>query len=83
MSCHSFNVIYSNTDGIKFPDLIHAGKPEPDTDVPQAGTAHCTAYDFFSQHTESIHTLMWALSGRGLAKNFRQVEGFGVHTYVL
>ncbi|CEP07767.1 hypothetical protein [Parasitella parasitica] len=68
-------------DAIKFPDLIHAGKPEPDKEVPQAGTAHCTSYDFFSQHTESIHTVMWALSGRGLVKSFRQVEGFGVHTF--
>lgn len=69
-------------DPMKFPDLIHAAKPEPDKEVPQAATAHCTSYDFFSQHTESIHTVMWVLSGRGLAKSFRQVEGFGVHTYV-
>ncbi|CAO3629881.1 unnamed protein product [Mucor fragilis] len=68
-------------DAIKFPDLIHAGKPEPDREVPQAGTAHCTSYDFFAEHTESIHTVMWALSGRGLVKSFRQVEGFGVHTF--
>ncbi|KAI8642540.1 catalase-like domain-containing protein [Parasitella parasitica] len=68
-------------DAIKFPDLIHAAKPEPDKEVPQAGTAHCSSYDFFSQHTESIHTVMWALSGRGLVRSFRQVEGFGVHTF--
>ncbi|GAA5794968.1 hypothetical protein HPULCUR_000318 [Helicostylum pulchrum] len=67
-------------DAIKFPDLIHTAKPEPDREVPQGGTSHCTAYDFFSQHTESAHTVMWALSGRGLVKSFRQVEGFGVHT---
>ncbi|KAI9275109.1 catalase-like domain-containing protein [Helicostylum pulchrum] len=70
-------------DAIKFPDLIHAAKPEPDREVPQGGTVHCTAYDFFSQHTESAHTVMWALSGRGLVKSFRQVEGFGVHTFRL
>ncbi|KAI7896134.1 catalase-like domain-containing protein [Mucor mucedo] len=70
-------------DAIKFPDLIHAAKPEPDKEVPQAGTAHCTSYDFFSQHTESMHTVIWALSGRGLVKSFRQVEGFGVHTFRL
>ncbi|KAG1051032.1 hypothetical protein G6F43_006736 [Rhizopus delemar] len=68
-------------DAIKFPDLIHAAKPEPDKEVPQAGTAHSTAYDFFSQHTETIHTVMWALSGRGTPRSFRQVEGFGVHTF--
>ncbi|KAI7900246.1 catalase-like domain-containing protein [Cokeromyces recurvatus] len=70
-------------DAIKFPDLIHATKPEPDREVPQASTAHCTAYDFFSQHTESIHTVMWVLSGRGIIRSFRQVEGFGVHTFRL
>ncbi|KAI8087589.1 catalase-like domain-containing protein [Gilbertella persicaria] len=68
-------------DGIKFPDVIHATKPEPDREVPQASTAHCTSYDFFSQHTESIHTVMWVLSGRGIARSFRQVEGFGTHTF--
>ncbi|KAI9253562.1 catalase-like domain-containing protein [Sporodiniella umbellata] len=70
-------------DAIKFPDLIHAGKGEPDKEVPQAGTAHNTAYDFFSQHTETIHTVLWAISGRGTPRSLRQVEGFGVHTYRL
>ncbi|KAI9359804.1 catalase-like domain-containing protein [Pilaira anomala] len=70
-------------DSIKFPDLVHALKPEPDGEVPQASTAHCTSYDFFSQHTETIHTVMWVLSGRGLVKSFRQVEGFGIHTFRL
>lgn len=60
--------------------MIHAGKPEQNTEVPQAATAHNTAYDFFGQHTETIHTVMWALSGRGTPRSFRQVEGFGVHT---
>lgn len=73
-------LVYLFVDAIKFPDLIHTAKPEPDREVPQGGTSHCTAYDFFSQHTESAHTVMWALSGRGLVKSFRQVEGFGVHT---
>lgn len=67
-------------DGIKFPDLIHAGKPEPDKEVPQAGTAHETAYDFFAEFPETLHTVFWALSGRGIPRSFRQVEGFGVHT---
>ncbi|KAI7900241.1 catalase-like domain-containing protein [Cokeromyces recurvatus] len=68
-------------DAIKFPDLIHAGKPNPNTEVPQAGTAHETAYDFFAEFPESIHTVLWALSGRGIPRSLRQVEGFGVHTY--
>ncbi|KAG0174182.1 hypothetical protein DFQ30_005652 [Apophysomyces sp. BC1015] len=70
-------------DGIKFPDLIHAGKPEPNTEVPQAGTAHQTAYDFFAALPETLHTVFWALSGRGLPRSFRQAEGFGVHTFRL
>ncbi|KAI8096278.1 catalase-like domain-containing protein [Halteromyces radiatus] len=70
-------------DAIKFPDIIHAGKPQPDREIPQAGTAHDTAYDFFSQFPETLHTVLWALSGRGIPTNFRQVEGFGVHTYRL
>ncbi|KAI8383079.1 catalase-like domain-containing protein [Blakeslea trispora] len=70
-------------DGIKFLDIIHAAKPEPDREIPQASTAHCTSYDFFSQHTETIHTLMWVLSGRGIIRSFRQVEGFGVNTFRL
>ncbi|KAI8367504.1 catalase-like domain-containing protein [Radiomyces spectabilis] len=70
-------------DAIKFPDIIHAGKPEPDTETPQAGTAHDTFYDFVSMFPECLHTALWALSGRGVVKSFRQVEGFGVHTFRL
>ncbi|OBZ86206.1 Catalase [Choanephora cucurbitarum] len=68
-------------DAIKFPDLIHAAKPQPDKEVPQAGTAHETAYDFFAEFPESTHTVLWALSGRGIPRSLRQVEGFGVHTF--
>ncbi|KAI8983866.1 catalase-like domain-containing protein [Pilobolus umbonatus] len=70
-------------DAIKFPDLIHAAKPQPSTEVPQAGTAHETAYDFFAAFPESLHTVLWALSGRGIPRSYRQMEGFGVHTYRL
>ncbi|KAI9491016.1 catalase-like domain-containing protein [Zychaea mexicana] len=70
-------------DAMKFPDLIHAGKPEPDTETPQAGTAHETAYDFFAEFPETLHTVFWALSGRGIPNSLRQVEGFGVHTFRL
>lgn len=51
-------------DAIKFPDLIHAVKPRPDNEIPQAATAHDTAWDFFSQQPSSMHTLMWAMSGQ-------------------
>jgi catalase len=67
-------------DPSKFVDLIHAGKPEPDRDIPQAATAHNSTYDFFAQQPETAHTVLWVLSGRGTPKSFRQVEGFGVNT---
>ncbi|KAI7856257.1 catalase-like domain-containing protein [Circinella umbellata] len=70
-------------DAIKFPDLIHAAKMEPNTDTPQAGTAHETSYDFFAEFPETLHTVMWVLSPRGIPPNFRQVEGFGIHTFRL
>ncbi|KAI8141663.1 catalase-like domain-containing protein [Fennellomyces sp. T-0311] len=70
-------------DAIKFPDLIHAAKMEPNTDTPQAGTAHETAYDFFAEFPETLHTVMWVLSPRGIPRSVRQVEGFGIHTFRL
>ncbi|KAF9255095.1 catalase-domain-containing protein [Marasmius fiardii PR-910] len=68
-------------DAIQFPDLIHAVKPRPDNEIPQAATAHDSAYDFFSQNPSTMHTLMWALSGHGIPRSFRHVDGFGVHTF--
>jgi len=70
-------------DGIKFPDLIHAAKPHPDRDIPQAQTAHDTFWDFVSLQPESTHMLMWAMSDRGIPRSFRTMEGFGVHTFRL
>lgn len=70
-------------DAIKFPDLVHAAKPQPQTETPQGGTAHETAYDFFSEFPETLHTVFWALSGRGIPRSLRQIEGFGVHTFRL
>ena len=70
-------------DAIKFPDLIHAVKPEPHNEMPQRGTAHDTFWDFFAQNPESTHTTVWAMSDRGIPKNFRQIEGFGIHTFRL
>jgi hypothetical protein len=52
-------------DAILFPDLIHAVKPKPDREIPQAATAHDSAWDFFSQQPSSLHTLFWAMSGHG------------------
>jgi catalase len=70
-------------DGIKFPDLIHAAKPEPDREIPQAQTAHDTFWDFASLAPESTHMLMWTMSDRGIPRSYRTMEGFGVHTFRL
>lgn len=75
MSIQFITILILLLDAIKLPDLIHAGKPKPDKGVPQAGTAHCTSYDFFSQHTESSHTVIWALYGRGLVKVLDKRKG--------
>ena len=70
-------------DGIKFPDVIHAGKPHPDREIPQAQSAHDTFWDFVSLHTEAQHHTMWNMSDRALPRSFRTMEGFGVHTWRL
>ena len=70
-------------DGIKFPDLIHAAKPEPDLEIPQAQTAHTTFWDFVSMLPESPHMLMWVMSDRAIPRSYRMMEGFGVHTFRL
>ncbi|HWE60873.1 MAG TPA: catalase [Chloroflexota bacterium] len=73
--------IFFIQDAIKFPDLIHAVKPEPHNEMPQAATAHDTAWDFFSLLPESTHMVMWALSDRAIPRSFRMMEGFGIHTF--
>jgi catalase len=70
-------------DGIKFPDVIHAAKPHPDVEIPQAQTAHDTFWDFVSLHTEATHMLMWVMSDRAIPRSYRTMEGFGVHTFRL
>ncbi len=70
-------------DAIKFPDLIHAGKPEPDVEIPQAQSAHNTFWDFISLTPESAHMIMWVMSDRGIPRSYRMMEGFGVHTFRL
>ncbi|OJD12466.1 catalase B [Emergomyces pasteurianus Ep9510] len=70
-------------DAIQFPDLIHAVKPRPDNEIPQAATNHDSAWDFFSQQPSSLHTLLWAMSGHGIPRSFRHVDGWGVHTFRL
>ena len=70
-------------DAIKFTDLIHAAKQEPDRGFPQAQTAHDTFWDFVSLMPESTHMLMWIMSDRAIPRSFRMIEGFGVHTFRL
>lgn len=70
-------------DGIKFPDVIHAGKPHPDREIPQAQSAHDTFWDFVSLHTEAQHHTLWNMSDRGIPRSYRTMEGFGVHTFRL
>jgi catalase len=70
-------------DAIKFPDLIHAVKMEPDRGYPQAASAHDTFWDFVSLMPESMHMLMWAMSDRAIPRSLRMMEGFGIHTFRL
>ncbi len=68
-------------DAMKFPDLIHAVKPEPHHGMPQAASAHDTFWDFISLMPESTHVIMWAMSDRAIPRSYRMMQGFGVHSY--
>jgi catalase len=70
-------------DAIKFPDLVHSVKPEPDRAFPQAASAHDNFWDFISLMPESFHMIMWTMSDRAIPRSFRTMEGFGVHTFRL
>ncbi|MDS9469443.1 catalase [Paracoccus sp. MBLB3053] len=70
-------------DAIKFPDLIHSVKMEADRGFPQAASAHDTFWDFVSLMPESLHTVLWAMSDRGIPRSYRMMEGFGIHTFKL
>jgi len=68
-------------DAMKFPDLVHAVKPEPHNEIPQAASAHDTFWDFISLMPESMHMIMWVMSDRAIPRSFRMMEGFGVHSF--
>ncbi len=70
-------------DAIKFPDMVHAAKPAPDREFPQAQTAHDNFWDFITLTPESMHMIMWVMSDRAIPRSFRFMEGFGVHTFRL
>ncbi|TLD15434.1 uncharacterized protein PgNI_00847 [Pyricularia grisea] len=83
----NFDIVGNNVpvffiqDAIQFPDLVHAVKPSPDKEIPTAATAHDSAWDFFSQQSSSLHALFWAMSGYGIPRSYRHMDGFGVHTF--
>ncbi|GEQ85876.1 catalase [Patiriisocius marinistellae] len=70
-------------DAMKFPDLIHSVKPEPNNEIPQAASAHDTFYDFVTLTTETLHNHIWVMSDRGIPRSLRMMEGFGIHTFRL
>jgi catalase len=70
-------------DGIKFPDVIHAVKPEPRNEMPQGASAHDSFWDFVSLQPETMHHVMWLMSDRAIPRSFRTMQGFGVHTFRL
>ncbi len=70
-------------DAIKFPDVVHAAKPHPDREIPQAQSAHDTFWDFVSLHTEATHHTLFFMGDRGIPRSYRMMEGFGVHTFRL
>lgn len=70
-------------DAMKFPDFVHAVKPEPHNEIPQAQSAHDTFWDFVSISTEATHMVLWAMSDRAIPRSFATMEGFGVHTFRL
>ena len=75
--------IFFIQDAMKFPDLVHAVKPEPDRGFPQAASAHDTFWDFVSLSPETMHNVIWLMSDRGIPRSLRMIEGFGIHSYRL
>lgn len=83
----NFDLVGNNTpvffiqDAIKFPDFVHAVKPEPHNEIPQGQSAHDSFWDYVSLQPETLHNVMWAMSDRGIPRSYRMMEGFGIHTY--
>jgi catalase len=68
-------------DGIKFPDFVHAVKPEPHNEIPTGASAHDTLWDFVQLQPETLHAIFWLMSDRAIPRSFRMMQGFGVHTF--
>jgi catalase len=85
----NFDLVGNNTpvffiqDAVKFPDFVHAVKPEPNNEMPQGGSAHDTFWDYVSLQPETLHNVFWAMSDRGIPRSYRTMEGFGIHTFRL
>ena len=83
----NFDLVGNNTpvffiqDAVKFPDFVHAVKPEPHNEVPQGQSAHDSFWDYVSLQPETLHNVMWAMSDRGIPRSLRMMEGFGIHTF--
>jgi catalase len=83
----NFDLVGNNTpvffiqDAIKFPDFVHAVKPEPHNEIPQGQSAHDSFWDYVSLQPETLHNVMWAMSDRGIPRSYRMMEGFGIHTF--
>lgn len=83
----NYDLVGNNTpvffiqDSMKFPDLVHAVKPEPHNEIPQAASAHDTFWDFISLMPEAMHNIMWLMSDRAIPRTLRAMEGFGIHTF--
>jgi catalase len=75
--------IFFIQDSIQFPDLVHALKPEPHNEIPQAQTAHDNAWDWMSLSPQSAAMTMWILSDRTIPRSYRMMQGFGIHTFRL
>jgi len=75
--------IFFIQDAMKFPDLVHSVKPEPNKEIPQAASAHDTFYDFVSLTPETLHNQIWVMSDRAIPRSLRMMEGFGIHSYRL
>ncbi|WP_407732670.1 catalase HPII [Pseudocitrobacter faecalis] len=84
-----FDLVGNNTpiffiqDALKFPDFVHAVKPEPHCAIPQGQSAHDTFWDYVSLQPETLHNVFWAMSDRGIPRSYRTMEGFGIHTFRL
>lgn len=85
----NFDLVGNNTpvffiqDAIKFPDFVHAVKPEPNNEMPQGQSAHDSFWDYISLQPETLHNVFWAMSDRGIPRSYRMMEGFGIHCYRL